>query len=98
MNELPRDSKTLSFVKHSNAKSPSAFNFQDYELQLMTYRAFVESQQKSPVKRRRMLSSSDAITQEVRGLLAFQLQPGGGRVGVFYYYWLIKTGAGDRGR
>lgn len=38
---------------------------QDYELQLMTYRAFVESQQKSPMKRRRMLSSSDAITQEV---------------------------------
>ncbi|NXX38340.1 MACF1 factor, partial [Tricholaema leucomelas] len=36
----------------------------DYELQLMTYRAFVESQQKSPTKRRRMLSSSDAITQE----------------------------------
>uniref|UniRef100_A0A8C5UJ02 Microtubule actin crosslinking factor 1 n=1 Tax=Malurus cyaneus samueli TaxID=2593467 RepID=A0A8C5UJ02_9PASS len=31
----------------------------DYELQLMTYRAFVESQQKSPMKRRRMLSSSD---------------------------------------
>uniref|UniRef100_A0A670JV39 Microtubule actin crosslinking factor 1 n=1 Tax=Podarcis muralis TaxID=64176 RepID=A0A670JV39_PODMU len=42
----------------------------DYELQLMTYRAFVESQQKSPVKRRRMLSSSDAVTQEVRGLAA----------------------------
>ena len=40
---------------------------QDYELQLMTYKAFVESQQKSPGKRRRMLSSSDAITQEVRG-------------------------------
>nr|XP_042700658.1 microtubule-actin cross-linking factor 1 isoform X23 [Chrysemys picta bellii] len=40
----------------------------DYELQLMTYRAFVESQQKSPVKRRRMLSSSDAITQEFMDL------------------------------
>lgn len=40
---------------------------QDYELQLMTYKAFVESQQKSPGKRRRMLSSSDAITQEVKG-------------------------------
>lgn len=39
---------------------------QDYELQLMTYKAFVESQQKSPGKRRRMLSSSDAITQEVK--------------------------------
>uniref|UniRef100_A0A8C5JGZ6 Microtubule actin crosslinking factor 1 n=1 Tax=Junco hyemalis TaxID=40217 RepID=A0A8C5JGZ6_JUNHY len=42
--------------------------FQDYELQLMTYRAFVESQQKSPMKRRRMLSSSDAITQEFMDL------------------------------
>ncbi|KAM4701985.1 microtubule-actin cross-linking factor 1 [Discoglossus pictus] len=40
----------------------------DYELQLMTYRAFVESQQKSPVKRRRMLSSSDIITQEFMDL------------------------------
>uniref|UniRef100_A0A670JE80 Microtubule actin crosslinking factor 1 n=1 Tax=Podarcis muralis TaxID=64176 RepID=A0A670JE80_PODMU len=40
----------------------------DYELQLMTYRAFVESQQKSPVKRRRMLSSSDAVTQEFMDL------------------------------
>lgn len=45
--------------------SPPWFPPQDYELQLMTYRAFVESQQKSPMKRRRMLSSSDAITQEV---------------------------------
>ncbi|NXY09949.1 MACF1 factor, partial [Pteruthius melanotis] len=40
----------------------------EYELQLMTYRAFVESQQKSPMKRRRMLSSSDAITQEFMDL------------------------------
>ncbi|PNI52383.1 MACF1 isoform 14, partial [Pan troglodytes] len=40
----------------------------DYELQLMTYKAFVESQQKSPGKRRRMLSSSDAITQEFMDL------------------------------
>lgn len=45
--------------------SPPRLCWQDYELQLMTYRAFVESQQKSPMKRRRMLSSSDAITQEV---------------------------------
>lgn len=44
---------------------PPRLCWQDYELQLMTYRAFVESQQKSPMKRRRMLSSSDAITQEV---------------------------------
>ncbi|XP_069051429.1 microtubule-actin cross-linking factor 1 isoform X15 [Lepisosteus oculatus] len=40
----------------------------DYELQLMTYRAFVESTQKSPVKRRRMHSSSDTITQEFMDL------------------------------
>nr|XP_033809536.1 microtubule-actin cross-linking factor 1 isoform X12 [Geotrypetes seraphini] len=40
----------------------------DYELQLMTYRAFVDSQEKSPIKRRRMLSSSDAITQEFMNL------------------------------
>ncbi|KAJ7304445.1 hypothetical protein JRQ81_012006, partial [Phrynocephalus forsythii] len=40
----------------------------DYELQLMTYRAFVESQQKSPVKHRRVLSSSDTITQEFMDL------------------------------
>ncbi|KAL0604712.1 LOW QUALITY PROTEIN: Microtubule-actin cross-linking factor 1, isoforms 1/2/3/5 [Plecturocebus cupreus] len=40
----------------------------DYELQLMTYKAFVESQQKSPGKRRRMLSSSDSITQEFMDL------------------------------
>ncbi|XP_070702106.1 microtubule-actin cross-linking factor 1, isoforms 1/2/3/4 [Pempheris klunzingeri] len=40
----------------------------DYELQLMTYRAFVESMHKSTVKRRRMHSSSDAITQEFMDL------------------------------
>ena len=40
--------------------------FKDYELQLMTYRAFVESTHKSSLKRRRMHSSSDAISQEVR--------------------------------
>lgn len=40
----------------------------DYELQLMTYRAFVESTHKSPGKRRRMHSSSDAITQEFMDL------------------------------
>ncbi|XP_048863754.1 dystonin isoform X8 [Brienomyrus brachyistius] len=36
----------------------------DYDLQLMTYRAMVDSQHKSPMKRRRMQSSSDAIIQE----------------------------------
>uniref|UniRef100_W5NK47 Dystonin n=1 Tax=Lepisosteus oculatus TaxID=7918 RepID=W5NK47_LEPOC len=40
----------------------------DYELQLMTYRAMVDSQQKSPVKRRRMQSSSDVIIQEFMDL------------------------------
>ncbi|XP_063311802.1 microtubule-actin cross-linking factor 1 isoform X18 [Pelobates fuscus] len=40
----------------------------DFELQLMTYKAFVESQQKSPMKRRRMFSSSDVITQEFMDL------------------------------
>uniref|UniRef100_A0A4W5PVB9 Microtubule actin crosslinking factor 1 n=1 Tax=Hucho hucho TaxID=62062 RepID=A0A4W5PVB9_9TELE len=40
----------------------------DYELQLMTFRAFVESTQKSTGKRRRMHSSSDAITQEFMDL------------------------------
>ncbi|XP_066573304.1 microtubule-actin cross-linking factor 1 isoform X12 [Amia ocellicauda] len=40
----------------------------DYELQLMTYRAHVESTQKSPVKRRRIHSSSDTITQEFMDL------------------------------
>ncbi|KAE8624638.1 hypothetical protein XENTR_v10006010 [Xenopus tropicalis] len=40
----------------------------EYELQLMTYRACVESQQKSPMKRRRLFSSSDIITQEFMDL------------------------------
>ncbi|XP_006893204.1 PREDICTED: dystonin isoform X1 [Elephantulus edwardii] len=40
----------------------------DYELQTMTYRAMVDSQQKSPVKRRRMQSSSDLIIQEFMDL------------------------------
>ncbi|XP_067876270.1 microtubule-actin cross-linking factor 1 isoform X10 [Heterodontus francisci] len=40
----------------------------EYELQLMTYKAMVDSQQKSPVKRRRMQSSSDIIVQEFMDL------------------------------
>ncbi|XP_004696396.1 dystonin isoform X6 [Echinops telfairi] len=40
----------------------------DYELQTMTYRAMVDSQQKSPVKRRRMPSSADLIIQEFMDL------------------------------
>uniref|UniRef100_A0A4W4F2W7 Dystonin n=1 Tax=Electrophorus electricus TaxID=8005 RepID=A0A4W4F2W7_ELEEL len=45
-----------------------AAGVKDYELQLMTYRAMVDSQHKSPVKRRRMQSSSDAIQQEFMDL------------------------------
>ncbi|XP_033612450.1 dystonin isoform X18 [Fukomys damarensis] len=40
----------------------------DYELQTMTYWAMVDSQQKSPVKRRRMQSSADVIIQEFMDL------------------------------
>ncbi|XP_056291894.1 dystonin isoform X13 [Pseudoliparis swirei] len=40
----------------------------DYELQLMTFRAMVDSQHKSPLKKRKMQSSSDAIQQEFMDL------------------------------
>ncbi|XP_028631356.1 dystonin isoform X2 [Grammomys surdaster] len=40
----------------------------DYELQTMTYRAMVDSQQKSPVKRRRIQSSADLVIQEFMDL------------------------------
>ncbi|XP_077599175.1 microtubule-actin cross-linking factor 1 isoform X4 [Stigmatopora nigra] len=40
----------------------------DYELQLMTFRAFVESTHKSAVKRRKTHSSSDAVAQEFMDL------------------------------
>ncbi|XP_069830598.1 dystonin isoform X16 [Dendropsophus ebraccatus] len=40
----------------------------DYELQLMTYRALVDSHQKSPMKRRRFQSSSDVVIQEYMDL------------------------------
>ncbi|XP_043919283.1 dystonin isoform X2 [Protopterus annectens] len=43
-------------------------SLKDYELQVMTYRAMVDSQQKSPVKRRRMQSSADTIMQEFMDL------------------------------
>uniref|UniRef100_A0A671KRR7 Dystonin n=1 Tax=Sinocyclocheilus anshuiensis TaxID=1608454 RepID=A0A671KRR7_9TELE len=45
-----------------------AVGVKDYELQLMTYRAMVDSQHKSPVKRRKMQSSSDVIQQEFMDL------------------------------
>ncbi|XP_067421590.1 dystonin isoform X1 [Emydura macquarii macquarii] len=51
--------------KYSEQYSAS---IKDYELQTMTYRAMVDSQQKSPVKRRRMQSSSDFIIQEFMDL------------------------------
>ncbi|TRY65247.1 hypothetical protein DNTS_014059, partial [Danionella cerebrum] len=40
----------------------------EYELQLMTYRAMVDSQHKSPLKRRKMQSSPDAMQQEFMDL------------------------------
>ncbi|XP_026209864.1 dystonin isoform X3 [Anabas testudineus] len=40
----------------------------DYELQLMTFRAMVDSQHKSPLKKRKMQSSSDAVQQEFMDL------------------------------
>ncbi|CAB1457689.1 unnamed protein product [Pleuronectes platessa] len=43
-------------------------NIKDYELQLMTFRAMVDSQHKSPLKKRRMQSTSDAIQQEFMDL------------------------------
>lgn len=67
-----------------NANHFAYFLFlQDYELQTMTYRAMVDSQQKSPVKRRRMQSSSDVIIQEVNGFLI------AGKCGGFEF--LLKT-------
>ncbi|CAM9567166.1 unnamed protein product [Lampetra fluviatilis] len=47
--------------KYSEQYSMAA---KDYELQLMTYKAMVDTHQRSPVKRRRLLSTSDSIMQE----------------------------------
>ncbi|MGH0168382.1 UNVERIFIED_CONTAM: hypothetical protein FKN15_066194 [Acipenser sinensis] len=58
-----KQSKIDECQKYSEQYSAAV---KDYELQLMTYRAMVDSQQKSPVKRRRMQSSSDVIIQETR--------------------------------
>ncbi|XP_060091304.1 dystonin isoform X21 [Heteronotia binoei] len=61
-------------MKHSKLDECQKYSEQysaavkDYELQTMTYRAMVDSQQKSPVKRRRMQSSSDFIIQEFMDL------------------------------
>uniref|UniRef100_A0A4W5PTW8 Dystonin n=1 Tax=Hucho hucho TaxID=62062 RepID=A0A4W5PTW8_9TELE len=51
--------------KYSEQYSSGA---KDYELQLLTYRAMVDSQHKSPLKRRRMQNSADAIVQEFMDL------------------------------
>ncbi|XP_036402094.1 LOW QUALITY PROTEIN: dystonin [Megalops cyprinoides] len=60
-----KQSKIEECQKYSEQYSAAV---KDYELQLMTYRAMVDSQHKSPVKRRRMQSSSDAILQEFMDL------------------------------
>uniref|UniRef100_A0A8C8S1E8 Dystonin n=1 Tax=Pelusios castaneus TaxID=367368 RepID=A0A8C8S1E8_9SAUR len=60
--------KQLNQQKRVLITFPTPLFLQDYELQTMTYRAMVESQQKSPVKRRRMQSSSDFIIQEFMDL------------------------------
>ncbi|NXT14147.1 MACF1 factor, partial [Prunella fulvescens] len=59
-----KQSKIDECQKYSEQYSAAV---KDYELQTMTYRAMVDSQQKSPVKRRRIQSSSDFIIQEVNG-------------------------------
>ncbi|XP_062286760.1 dystonin [Scomber scombrus] len=51
--------------KYSEQYSSS---IKDYELQLMTFRAMVDSQHKSPLKKRKMQSSSDVIQQEFMDL------------------------------
>ncbi|XP_064364664.1 dystonin isoform X2 [Dromaius novaehollandiae] len=60
-----KQSKIDECQKYSEQYSAAV---KDYELQTMTYRAMVDSQQKSPVKRRRVQSSSDFIIQEFMDL------------------------------
>ncbi|XP_075270752.1 dystonin isoform X12 [Opisthocomus hoazin] len=60
-----KQSKIDECQKYSEQYSAAV---KDYELQTMTYRAMVDSQQKSPVKRQRMQSSSDFIIQEFMDL------------------------------
>ncbi|XP_075410315.1 microtubule-actin cross-linking factor 1 isoform X1 [Tenrec ecaudatus] len=74
--QLSQQTDLFAEIERNQTKLDQCQNFsqqystivKDYELQLMTYKAFVESQQKSPGKRRRVLSSSDAITQEFMDL------------------------------
>ncbi|KAM4606986.1 dystonin [Polymixia lowei] len=60
-----KQSRIEECQKYSEQYSSSV---KDYELQLMTYRAMVDSQHKSPLKKRRMQSSSDTIQQEFMDL------------------------------
>ncbi|XP_031222972.1 dystonin isoform X17 [Mastomys coucha] len=60
-----KQSKMDECQKYSEQYSAAV---KDYELQTMTYRAMVDSQQKSPVKRRRIQSSADLIIQEFMDL------------------------------
>uniref|UniRef100_A0A8C6QVK5 Dystonin n=1 Tax=Nannospalax galili TaxID=1026970 RepID=A0A8C6QVK5_NANGA len=60
-----KQSKMDECQKYSEQYSAAV---KDYELQTMTYRAMVDSQQKSPVKRRRMQSSADLVVQEFMDL------------------------------
>ncbi|XP_067999081.1 dystonin isoform X14 [Melanerpes formicivorus] len=60
-----KQSKIDECQKYSEQYSAAV---KDYELHTMTYRAMVDSQQKSLVKRRRMRSSSDFIIQEFMDL------------------------------
>lgn len=67
--------KLLSLRKKRPCKLSPWISCQDYELQLMTFRAMVDSQHKSPLKKRRMNSSSDAIQQEVKQRFNFKSSP-----------------------
>uniref|UniRef100_A0A8C6IJY6 Dystonin n=1 Tax=Mus spicilegus TaxID=10103 RepID=A0A8C6IJY6_MUSSI len=60
-----KQSKMDECQKYSEQYSAAV---KDYELQTMTYRAMVDSQQKSPVKRRRIQSSADLVIQEFMDL------------------------------
>ncbi|XP_063123210.1 dystonin isoform X25 [Rattus norvegicus] len=60
-----KQSKMDECQKYSEQYSAAV---KDYELQTMTYRAMVDSQQKSPMKRRRIQSSADLIIQEFMDL------------------------------
>ncbi|XP_059422809.1 dystonin-like [Carassius carassius] len=62
------EQKLSKFEECQKYSEQYAVGVKDYELQLMTYRAMVDSQQKSPVKRRKMQSSSDVIQQEFMDL------------------------------